>query len=220
MRKKYKSIQKFYKINRHVVPFTNKLRGFKKSKWFKVKNNAVKLQALINPSNKRRLYPSHLWYKNRLGAKQVVKSTFGSLKEKQLKTIVTNCKGTEIGLLHRLGTRIDILIYQLGFSNSIYQAQQYISYGYFTINSKKVYDKNITLKLNDVLSVDKKHKKLFLRALLDKFQNHRVPYYIPLCIEMDIQNLRYILAELPTYENSFYHSSVDLTSTSLYYTKG
>jgi len=220
MRKKYKSIQKFYKINRHITPFADKLQGFKKNKWFRIKNSAVKLQALVNPSNKRRLYPSHLRYRNRLGAKQIVKSTFGSLREKQLKNIVSRCKGTEIGLLQKLGTRIDILVYQLGFSNSIYQAQQYISYGYFTINSKKVYDKSITLKLNDVLSVNRKHRKMFFRILLNKLQDQDIPYYIPLCIEMDLQNLNYTLSELPTYKNSYYYSLVDLTSTSLYYTKG
>ena len=171
MRKKYKSIKKFYKVNRHVAPFTSKLRKFKKNKWLRVKNSTTQLHSLVNPSSKRRLYPSHLWYRNRLGAKQTVKSTFGSLRERQLKNIVADCKGTEIGILQKLATRIDILVYQLGFSDSIYQAQQYISYGYFTINSKRVYDKNITLKLNDTLSVDKEYKKTFLKIILNLKQS-------------------------------------------------
>ncbi len=97
-----------------------------------------------------------------LREKQKAKVVYGLL-EKQFKRLVTSVqkqKG-ETGelLIALLETRLDNLVYRLGFASTRYQARQMVSHGHVMVNGKKVTIPSYQVKESDVLSVTPKMQK-------------------------------------------------------------
>ena len=115
---------------------------------------------------------------------------------------------------------MDILVYRAGFATSLFEARQYINHGYFLVNSKQVFDKNISLSVGDAFCVDAKYKKTFLTALIKKAKEDSLLYKKPTYIEMDYRNLRGLLVELPDFSSIYFTNQVDILSTELFYTRG
>jgi len=101
-------------------------------------------------------------YGQQLREKQKAKTMYGVL-EKQFKRLVTNLekqKGdTGELMLSLLETRLDNLVYRLGFAKSRFQARQFVSHGHIKVNGKKLNIPSYQVKLNDVIEIDEKMQK-------------------------------------------------------------
>lgn len=91
-----------------------------------------------------------------LREKQKAKATYGLL-EKQLKKLVGNVqkqKG-ETGelIIAQLETRLDNIVYRLGFAKSRFMARQLVSHGHISVNGKKVTIPSYTVHVDDVITL-------------------------------------------------------------------
>jgi small subunit ribosomal protein S4 len=91
-----------------------------------------------------------------LGEKQKLRLTYGVL-EKQFRRyfgIALRKKGVtgEI-LLQLLETRVDNVVYRLGFSNSRRGARQMVSHGHIRVNGRKLSTSSANLKVGDVVTI-------------------------------------------------------------------
>lgn len=95
-------------------------------------------------------------YGTQLREKQKAKTTYGLL-EKQFKKLVQTVqkrKG-ETGemIVALLETRLDNLVYRLGFAKSRTMARQFVSHGHIFVNGKKVNIPSYEIKVDDVISI-------------------------------------------------------------------
>ncbi|MDP2649562.1 MAG: 30S ribosomal protein S4 [bacterium] len=91
-----------------------------------------------------------------LREKQKAKTIYGLL-EKQLKRLVMEVqkqKG-ETGelLISLLETRLDNLVYRLGFAKSRFQARQFVGHGHILVNNKKVTIPSYRVREKDKISI-------------------------------------------------------------------
>ncbi|GDX62378.1 30S ribosomal protein S4 [Candidatus Levyibacteriota bacterium] len=103
-------------------------------------------------------------YGLQLKEKQKAKSTYG-IMEKQFKNIMQDLqkqKGdTGELLVSRLETRLDNIVYRLGFAKTRYQARQFVSHNHVMVNGKKINIPSYRVKKDDVISLtEKMHQKL------------------------------------------------------------
>jgi len=112
-------------------------------------------------------------YGTQLREKQKAKATYGLL-EKQFKKLVQTVqkrKG-ETGemIVSLLETRLDNLVYRLGFARSRTMARQFVSHGHIFVNGKKVNIPSYEVKVDDVISISTTIQKnpVVLELLNDK----------------------------------------------------
>ena len=95
-------------------------------------------------------------YGRRLNEKQKIKYNYG-ITEIQLynyvKTICTKKKKTYSTLLNQIESRLDNIVYRLGFANTIPNARQLVSHGKILINKKKVNIPSFKCKINDIIEI-------------------------------------------------------------------
>ena len=95
-------------------------------------------------------------YGTQLREKQKTKSFYG-VGEKQFRkyfAMAENSKGiTGEVLLQILESRLDNVIYRLGFGSSRAQARQLVNHGHFEVNGKKVNIPSYLVKAGDVIAV-------------------------------------------------------------------
>jgi len=112
-------------------------------------------------------------YGEQLREKQKAKATYGLL-EKQFKNTFKRAESqsAETGelLISSLETRLDNVVYRIGFSNSRAGARQLVSHGHVKINDKKVNIPSYQVKVNDVITIDDKSQRnsILLQALEEK----------------------------------------------------
>ena len=101
-------------------------------------------------------------YGTQLREKQKAKVTYGLL-EKQFKNLVQTVrkKKGETGemILSLLETRLDNLVYRLGFAKSRTMARQFVSHGHVLVNDKKINIPSYQVKVDDVISISTKIQK-------------------------------------------------------------
>jgi len=88
--------------------------------------------------------------------KQKVKRTYGLLEKpfRRFFEMASKEKGnTGVRLLQLLETRLDNVVYRLGFARSRAHSKQIISHGHILVNGKKVNLCSYVLKVGDVISV-------------------------------------------------------------------
>lgn len=108
-----------------------------------------------------------------LREKQKAKATYGIL-EKQFKKLFkySEAQKTETGelLISLLETRLDNLVYRLGFSKSRAGARQLVSHGHILVNSKRVNIPSYQVKAEDIITLNEKYMKnpLVLQAMEEK----------------------------------------------------
>ncbi len=95
-------------------------------------------------------------YGTQLREKQKTKSYYG-VGEKQFRkyfAMASNKKGiTGENLLQILESRLDNVVYKLGFGSSRAQARMLVTHGHFDVNGKKVNIPSYLVKAGDVISV-------------------------------------------------------------------
>ena len=120
-----------------------------------------------NPGGQRRAKKSE--YATQLTEKQKVKFVY-SIQEKQFRNYydkATRHEGnTGENLLSIVETRLDNVVYRLGFANSRRQARQLVSHGHFTVNGNRVNVPSYLVKTGDVVAVcEKSVSNAFFKAL-------------------------------------------------------
>ena len=117
-------------------------------------------------------------YGAQLQEKQKVRFMYG-LNEKQFKTLFEKAgkmKGVHgDNLFKLLESRLDNLVYRLGFSTTRRGARQLVNHGHITVNGKKVDIPSYTCKPGDVIAVKESDKDLViikssLEALLKRVE--------------------------------------------------
>ncbi len=117
---------------------------------------------------------------SQLREKQKAKITYGVL-EKQFSNLVKKVSRQrgETGemLLGLLETRLDNIVYRLGFTNTRSQARQYVSHGHILVNDKKVNIPSYQVKVDDVVTVsDSLKKNSQVIKSLDKEDKSTLPF--------------------------------------------
>jgi len=102
-------------------------------------------------------------YGTQLREKQKAKRIYG-LQETQFKNLFKRAEKKEgmagVNLLMLLELRLDNIVYRMGMADSRKEARQLVAHGHFLLNGKKVDIPSMTLKLNDVVSLDEKSRSL------------------------------------------------------------
>jgi len=109
------------------------------------------------------------------------------LEEKQLKNYVKEIlqkrgkEDAESTLIQKLETRLDNVIFRLGFALSRAQARQIISHGHFQINGKKVNYPSYQVKKGDKISISSTAlKKNLFQNLKTKIKKYNPPSWLAL----------------------------------------
>ena len=102
-------------------------------------------------------------YAVQLREKQKTRRTYGLL-ERQFHSYFIKAdmkKGvTGTNLLVMLESRLDNVVYRLGFANSRNQARQFVRHGLFTLNGHKVNIPSLQVKVGDSIEIPEKNRKV------------------------------------------------------------
>ena len=128
-------------------------------------------------------------YGTQLREKQKTKSFYG-VGERQFRKyfeMASNKKGiTGENLLQILESRLDNVIYRLGYGSSRAQARQLVNHGIFAVNGKRVDIPSYLVKPGDVISV-REIKKDTAIIKINSEANAARP--VPAWLERDVENL-------------------------------
>lgn len=135
-------------------------------------------------------------YGTQLREKQKCKRFYG-LQETQFRNLFDKAarkKGiTGENLLIMLETRLDNVVFRLGFASSRKEARQLVTHSHFTVNGKKVTIPSATVKPGDVIKVKEKS------ASSPKFKEIKeMTISVPSWLTVDIEKLEGKVVMLPT----------------------
>ena len=110
-----------------------------------------------------------------LKEKQKAKFAYG-MQEKQFESLfkkaLTKAGVTGDNLIALLETRLDNVVFRLGFAETRSQARQLVSHGFFEVNGKKVDIPSFHTKVGSVIKVrSSKQKSAYMQNLLNKLKN-------------------------------------------------
>ena len=136
-------------------------------------------------------------YSRQLRAKQKARRVYGIL-ERQFRryfSLAQRRRGlTGINLLQILETRLDNVVFRLGFASSRSQAHILVSHGHFLVNGQKTDIPSVIIKINDIVSVsDKAKENIYFKGLREEAEGRLVPLWI----ERDLANLSGRVLRLP-----------------------
>lgn len=132
-----------------------------------------------NPKQSRRKQSE---YAMQLTEKQKVKFIYGVL-EKQFRTYYKKAEKMEgkagENLLILLETRLDNVVYRLGFAKTRREARQLTSHGHFTVNRQKVDIASYRVKPGDVIAVrEKSRSSAKFKALVEELGATATPKWL------------------------------------------
>ena len=101
-------------------------------------------------------------YDKQLNEKQKLRETYG-VSEKQFRRLFVIAKAnkevvTGLAFMRLLETRLDNLVYRLGFARTRRQARQLVNHGHVLVKRKKVDIPSYLVKINDLISLEEKAK--------------------------------------------------------------
>lgn len=139
-------------------------------------------------------------YGEQLREKQKVKRIYGVL-EHQFRNYYKKAlqqKGvTGENLLQMLESRLDNMVYRLGFASSRAQGRHLVRHGHFTVNGRKVDIPSCLVKPGDVIEVCEKSRKVAcIKESIEVAQQRGVPRWL----ELDGDNFKGTVVALPARE--------------------
>ncbi len=139
-------------------------------------------------------------YRVQLREKQRAKRMYGLL-EKQFRSyyvLASRQSGiTGENLLRLLESRLDNVVYRLGFAKSRDEARQVVRHGHFTVNGRRVNIPSYRVRPGDLVAVGPKAKDLLvIKTALIASEKIEVPGWL----EVDIEKLQGTVLSLPTRE--------------------
>jgi len=119
-----------------------------------------------------------------LKEKQKAKKQYG-LMEKQFKLSFAKAKkqkgNTGENFLKILESRLDNVIYRLGFASSRVQARQLVNHGHFTVNGRKVNIPSFIVKTGDIIKIkSNKIKSNYFRGIAETLKKKELPGWLNL----------------------------------------
>lgn len=135
-------------------------------------------------------------YGLQLREKQKAKRFYG-LQETQFRNLFDKAARkqgiTGENLLILLETRLDNVVFRLGFASSRKEARQLVSHGHFTVNGKKVNIPSFTVKPGDVIKVKEKSTNS------PKFKEVKeMSITVPSWVTVDVEKLEGKVLSVPT----------------------
>lgn len=124
-------------------------------------------------------------FANQMLEKQKVRFTYG-VREKQFGNYVKHGmehakKGVSAAdlLFRQLESRLDNVVYRMGFATSRALARQMVSHGHITVNGRKLNIPSSQLREKDVVSIREGSKtSVLFQDLAAKLKNHKTPEWI------------------------------------------
>lgn len=146
-------------------------------------------------AGKKRIKESE--YRTQLREKQKTKRTYGLL-ERQFRgyyDIANRQQGiTGENLLRILESRLDNVVYRLGFAKSRDEARQIVRHGHMNVNGRRVDIPSFRVRPGDLISVGIKAKDLLvIKTALISSERTEVPSWL----EVDIEKLQGSILALP-----------------------
>jgi len=137
---------------------------------------------------RRRGSPSE--YAIQLGEKQKLKIWY-NLAERQFKNYVkkvlekrTRIEDAASELIRILESRLDNVVFRLGFTPSRAQSRQLVSHGFFLVNGKPINIPSYSLKQGDVISLrPQKAKRSIFKNLKNLLKKHKTQNWLTLDVE-------------------------------------
>ena len=121
-------------------------------------------------------------YGLQLNEKQKVKFIYGVLEKQFRKYYVMATKKQGITgemLLQILESRLDNVVYRLGFANTRREARQIVNHGHITVNGQKVDIPSYLVKPGDVIAVREKSKNsVRIKEIVETNANRVVPKWL------------------------------------------
>ena len=102
---------------------------------------------------------------------------------------------TGTALLQLLESRLDNVVYTMGFASSRKEARQMVSHGHVLVNGKKVDISSYNVKKGDVLELHEKSRSLVRVATAVEGVKKRS---VPAWLEVDHGNLKGVMKEIPS----------------------
>ncbi len=135
-------------------------------------------------------------YGLQLREKQKARRFYG-LQEGQFRNLFEKAERkqgiTGENLMILLETRLDNVIFRLGFASSRKEARQLVSHGHFTVNGKKVNIPSYTVKTGDVIKVKEKSTNS------PKFKEVKeMSITVPSWVSVDVEKLEGKVLSVPT----------------------
>ena len=140
-------------------------------------------------------------YEIQLREKQKVKRLYGILERQFRKyfEIAEAKKGvTGTNLLRILEMRLDNVVYRLGFAYSRNHARQLVKHGHFLVNGRKVDIPSYQVKVDDVIEVKEKSRKM---PVIQEAQEVVARRGVPQWLELDASNYKGRVKALPERED-------------------
>ena len=140
-------------------------------------------------------------YGEQLREKQKVKRIYG-IAEKQFRGYYYKALRTKgvsgHMLIQLLERRLDNVVYRMGFASDHAEARQLVRHGHFTINGKKVNIPSYLVRARDIVAVRESSQKMArINEALAAVDRRGVPQWI----QMDKDNFRGAIAQLPSRED-------------------
>lgn len=140
-------------------------------------------------------------YATQLRAKQTAKRYYGVL-ESQFAAYFEKADAktgiTGENLLQMLESRLDNVVYRMGFASSRKEARQLVRHDHYTVNGKKANIPSILLKAGDVVAVSEKSRSSDkIKAVVEQFGSRPSPKWI----DLDRNALTGKIIELPRRED-------------------
>ena len=156
----------------------------------------ISKQSKRQPQKRRRRQESE--YGTQLREKQKAKFIYGVL-EKQFHDYFVKARRqpgvTGENLISLLETRLDNVVFRLGFAHTRREARQTVGHGHICVNGRRVDIPSYRVKAGDVVSVAPKAKDmLVIKSALVSSENRTVPSWL----ELDIEKLKGSVLNVPT----------------------
>jgi small subunit ribosomal protein S4 len=136
-----------------------------------------------------------------LRAKQKARRVYG-IYERQFRRYFREAqrqKGlTDVNLFIMLESRLDNVVYRLGFASSRAQARQLVLHGHFDVNGNKTNIPSFLVKPGDIISVrEPSRRKKYFKEVSQDTDEGRVPAWL----SMDTSNLTGKVLDSPSLED-------------------
>jgi len=140
-------------------------------------------------------------YGTQLREKQKVRRIYGVL-EKQFRKyahLAEKKKGvTGENLLLLLESRLDNLVFRMGFASSRAQARQLVTHGHVLVNGRKVNVASFQIKPGMTIEVKEKSRSIsHIEDSLKTVSRRGIPHWL----EVEVDNFRGVMKELPSRED-------------------
>lgn len=136
-------------------------------------------------------------YHRQLRAKQKARRVYGVLERQFHRYYEVSLKRrglTGLNMLQILETRLDNVVFRLGFAESRAEARLLVTHGHFMVNGRRTDVPSMLLSSGDILAVrDGSRTRTYFKGLAEIAETHNVPAWL----DRDLKNLSGTVLRLP-----------------------